>query len=144
MPDGIEHVQVLWNFVSIQINVKTNMIRLSITLNSQGNRPYLVLFYRTEYHTVLKLTVSSNLRLNKSLECQVLHTFYMEARCKVRTLCIAVRNDPPHRDPRAAPRVPVALAPCAATIRVGHAHPRPRAWAECRERARRPVPHHPH
>ena len=40
--------------------------------------------------------------------------------------------------------MPVALAPCAATIRVGEARPRPRALPECRERARRPVPHHPH
>ena len=49
----------------------------------------------------------------------------------------------PRRDPRAAPRVPVALAPCATTIRVYRARPRPRAWPECRERVRRPAPRHP-
>ena len=49
----------------------------------------------------------------------------------------------PRPDPRAAPRVPVALAPCATTIRVGRARPQPRAWPECRERVRRPAPRHP-
>ena len=70
----------------------------------------------------------------------------MEGRCKLLHDRVAVRTafeTTPRRDPRAAPRVPVALAPCATTIRVYRARPRPRAWPECRERVRRPAPRHP-